>query len=1054
MRVPIAVQLAVLVLFPSLLGLAVISVAIWINNYNFVVDVKSQSISSTAALKASQISGDLELAQSASKTVASRILIQAALKRLYLGNDTKENWAAANTDIQAALGSGGYTALYQATIYPKDGTGNPYGVFNVTGSDISPIELPYSYPNGSTVILGDPGLGYPPRLYPNLTYSSRIESDENGIRRNVTTVHAFPDVQLRATSTLLLGPFHVNATFSLLSVTLPIINNTSATDILGFMTVVASAARLQNILRSRDALDSTGISLLLGPANPQNRFPSDAHPATRTSEGNIDALNSVQMQYVFEPSIVSGVADRHNRYHQGDSFALSAYPAVATAFARRPKSFNNASTSLKTTNEEGSKVAVGIARPQSTMVDWIVVVEQTHAEAWAPVIRLRNIILACVFGVAGFIALIVPPLAHLCVAPIRRLRDATKKTMDPPMDPSSGLLTVSNNNEASCETCRLSEKEKGFRVGLRFLGWGSFGASDCPHVEEGRKKPFCVPGKVEEKRRWVTDELTELSKTYNEMSDELMIQYTKLEERVAERTRELEISKKAAEVANESKTLFIANISHELKTPLNGILGMCAVCMGDDNLPRIKKSLRIVYKSGELLLHLLNDLLTFSKNEIDKVIQLDQKEFYLADIKSQILAVFQNQIQEKHIDFGIHFVGAPKTQVEPAEISEKPPQVETELGPPGTASLKDMVLWGDQHRLLQILINLVSNSLKFTPEGGRVEVRIKCLGEVDKQADRTGRTSTDSKLFRRRSKTPSATQSKAAEKERRTSMSLQGQDQLSISPPIDAKPLMFAFEVEDTGPGIPQHLQQRVFEPFMQGDPGLSKKYGGTGLGLSICSQLSQLMNGTIRLQSIEGIGTTFVLRIPLQYIREVTPSTRTSSITASIAPSIRSLGSRVESHSSTSVHFEKDLEPRLVGLSQPFFAAAPPSPPATTDVQMQAFGQIDGQTDGKIRVLVAEDNVVNQEVVLRMLKLEDVYDVTIAKDGQEAYDVVKANMEEGKAFNLILMDIQMPNLDGLQSTRLIREMGYSAPIVALSAFAEESNIKDCMDSGMNMFLR
>ncbi|KAI7319633.1 hypothetical protein KC315_g9670 [Hortaea werneckii] len=108
-----------------------------------------------------------------------------------------------------------------------------------------------------------------------------------------------------------------------------------------------------------------------------------------------------------------------------------------------------------------------------------------------------------------------------------------------------------------------------------------------------------------------------------------------------------------------------------------------------------------------------------------------------------------------------------------------------------------------------------------------------------------------------------------------------------------------------------------------------------------------------------------------------------------------------------------------------------------------------------KIRVLVAEDNKVNQEVVLRMLKLEDIYDVTVAKDGQEALDRVRETMEghDSRPFNLIFMDVQMPNVDGLESTRLIREIGYNAPIVALTAFAEESNIKDCMDSGMNYFL-
>jgi len=103
--------------------------------------------------------------------------------------------------------------------------------------------------------------------------------------------------------------------------------------------------------------------------------------------------------------------------------------------------------------------------------------------------------------------------------------------------------------------------------------------------------------------------------------------------------------------------------------------------------------------------------------------------------------------------------------------------------------------------------------------------------------------------------------------------------------------------------------------------------------------------------------------------------------------------------------------------------------------------------------VLVADDNSTNVEVVSRMLKLEDVVDVTIATDGQEAFDKVKSAMEHHQHFDLIFMDIQMPNLDGLQSTRLIRQMGYKEPIVALTAFSEESNVKECMESGMDEFL-
>jgi osomolarity two-component system sensor histidine kinase SLN1 len=147
------------------------------------------------------------------------------------------------------------------------------------------------------------------------------------------------------------------------------------------------------------------------------------------------------------------------------------------------------------------------------------------------------------------------------------------------------------------------------------------------------------------------------------------------------------------------------------------------------------------------------------------------------------------------------------------------------------------------------------------------------------------------------------------------------------------------------------------------------------------------------------------------------------------------------------------DKQPRLVGLSQPFFATTPNRPSKEEQLAAIDRAMANKAGQGKLRVLVADDNSTNIEVVSRLLKLEDIYDVTIAKDGQEAYDLVKANMENNRQFDVIFMDIQMPNLDGLQSTRLIRKMGYSAPIVALTAFSEESNVKECMESGMNEFL-
>lgn len=149
------------------------------------------------------------------------------------------------------------------------------------------------------------------------------------------------------------------------------------------------------------------------------------------------------------------------------------------------------------------------------------------------------------------------------------------------------------------------------------------------------------------------------------------------------------------------------------------------------------------------------------------------------------------------------------------------------------------------------------------------------------------------------------------------------------------------------------------------------------------------------------------------------------------------------------------DKQPRLVGLSQPFFAATKVATPQTEAEKMAVIEQAmeKKRGEGKLRVLVADDNNTNIEVVSRMLKLEKVVDVTIAKDGQEAYELVKANFEQNERFDVIFMDIQMPNVNGLQSTRMIREMGYKAPIVALTAFSDASNVKDCMDSGMNEFL-
>ncbi len=522
-----------------------------------------------------------------------------------------------------------------------------------------------------------------------------------------------------------------------------------------------------------------------------------------------------------------------------------------------------------------------------------------------------------------------------------------------------------------------------------------------------------------QRKVWVKDELSDLTSTFNEMSDELVLQYARLEERVKERTAELEGSKRAAETANASKTLFIANISHELKTPLNGILGMCTVCMQEEDIRKIRQSLGIIYKSGDLLLHLLTDLLTFSKNSIGQQLTIDESEFKLTDISTQVTSIFEKQAREGEIDLQLEFLGTSDAFGNSGEDSG--PKL---YGPAGTGRVRDMCLWGDRNRILQVLINLVSNSLKFTPPGGSVHVKIQCIGlgedgaaggssttrkaSVQSKQSRQSRTS-----WRKRARnsdtsvrTSSAGSDKDTDKKKKDNrknkeinvfvagatkqLAQVAVRRRSVSPaPLNTKHLVFEFSVTDTGPGIPEEQMSRIFEPFVQGDLGLSKKYAGTGLGLSICAQLANLMGGDITLQSTVGVGSTFSVQIPLRYVKERAASTSSSVVRFGSRPeSINGQASHDDPLARNSIVTDVSSDdlvlespplqdvPRIVGFSQPYFpteVAQAGSPQNKLSKMKQAEYEA-AKTGEKVRVLVAEDNKVNQEVVTRMLKLESVY--------------------------------------------------------------------------------
>ncbi|KAF1914232.1 hypothetical protein BDU57DRAFT_287602 [Ampelomyces quisqualis] len=1075
MRIPIREQLGCLVLLASTIGLAVVAIATWLTNHSFVLAIRATRLSLTASLKAAQLSSNLSLLQILVVQAANRLSPQSALDRFYGGNYSSSNWGRTTEDYDAVFTGDAQTRVaIQAQIYQANST--DYSIFNHTANTVADVLLPIPRPDGSNATLGDPLYGFIPELYPKFDVETiRVNDTFNQYKGS------FRGRSINKTSYLLCGPYRVNSTFSLISITLPIINNTSDVETLGWLTTVLDASLVTNVVNAIEGLDHTGLTLLFGPDTGTNNFP----PGYVYHQPNADAPENVQVRYLMPPTNRLDVK-RHGQYDVAldpPPFDWTQYPAIRRGFTKATGIANNAGSIIDTRNEDGDSVAVGYAVVNSPMVDWMVVVEQEHDEVWGPIYNLRKVILACVFGTMGAMLIITFPVAHYSSRPIRRLRDATKKTVSPQSfdDDSFG----SQNDGAQDDSDEVIARKEGFIDSIIHYRRNQQ-MSRAEKKEAERRRQFRIPSKVKDRKHFIHDELTDLTKTFNEMTDELMMQYEKLEERVAQRTAELEQSKQAAEAANESKTLFIANISHELKTPLNGILGMCAVCMSEDDPVKLRRSLGIIYKSGDLLLNLLTDLLTFSKNQIGQKLSLDEKEFRLRDISQQILAIFDKQAKEGGITLAVQFEGTYENNL---NDNGRPNQF-GDLGPFGLGRLKDMILYGDQHRILQVVINLVSNSLKFTPPGGSVVLTIRCVGEAHMPDSRKGslqsrQSSTRNSKGRFRTSSSEVGSVSAAPSHFETAnvinvmekpsayAHIMAQERSATPPP--GKWLSFEFQVEDTGPGIPDNLHAKIFEPFVQGDLGLSKKYGGTGLGLSICSQLAGLMKGTIGLKSEVGQGSVFTMAIPLKHLQSRADSTASSSnVNLETATPRRSMSiddprdalSARSIHSTTSsptksaapaggpVAFESDVQPRLVGLSQPFFAAnAPLESPKSQAAAMQRVEAEATKRGGKVKVLVAEDNKTNQEVVLRMLKLEDVYDVTVAKDGQEALDKVKESMERQTPYNLIFMDVQMPNLDGLQSTRLIRQSGFSSPIVALTAYAEESNVKECLDSGMDFFL-
>ena len=425
------------------------------------------------------------------------------------------------------------------------------------------------------------------------------------------------------------------------------------------------------------------------------------------------------------------------------------------------------------------------------------------------------------------------------------------------------------------------------------------------------------------------DEIGDLTEAFNTMLAEIQTRdrelrrnRDELEQRVQERTFDLERARQVAETASGAKSEFVANMSHEIRTPMSAILGYADILLDPNLTPGDRiDAIQTIRRNGEHLLWILNDILDLSKIEAGQM-TVERIECSPARVVMETVSLMRGRATERDLQLDVDFKGP---------IPE--------------------IIHTDPTRLRQILINLTSNAIKFTEQGG---IRIAVLLEDAAAA-------TESRKLR--------------------------------------------IDVIDQGIGMTAEQISNVFKPFAQADSSTTRRFGGTGLGLAISRRLATLLGGSIEVKSEPNQGSVFSVSVetgPIDGVRMLDKVT------------------------------EAELK-----------SEEAPGAPA---------GAGNGKRLAGLRVLLAEDGPENQLLISFMLRKAGA-SVEIAENGRSACTKVLEAWQGGKPYDVVLMDMQMPEMDGYGATSRLRSEGYPGPIIALTAHAMADDRRKCLNAGCNEYV-